>query len=214
LTELTTDDRRVIVDVRNRMRLLTLVVTAILATTSAAAQDAQSSSPPADSSAPADAKTRADLPVSLDRIREGLDRPTSGANGMTLKALDKQPDFRVEIREKRKLEELIASLDFKSGPTPAGGVRMQEQQRVVFNPVDHPLMQPYAVFGQGQLLTILVENLVRQYLADKVGNAISKSERARAEAQARDEVRAAVGEYCNAQPNLGAGLQICSGIGR
>ena len=91
---------------------------------------------------------------------------------------------------------------------------MQEQQRVMFNPVDKPLMQPYAAFGQGQLLTILIENLVRHYLADKIGNAISKSERARAEAQARDEVRAAVGEYCNAQPNLGAGLQICSSIGR
>jgi hypothetical protein len=128
--------------------------------------------------------------------------------------IDERPTFRIQIRERQHIEELLATLNFKSGPTPAGGVRMQEQQRVVFNPVDHPLMQPYAAFGQGQLLTILIENLVRHYLADKVGEAISKSERARAEAQARDEVRAAVGEYCNAQPNLGAGLQICSSVGR
>jgi hypothetical protein len=192
------------------MRLLTLVVTAILATTSAAAQDAQSSSPPADSSAPADAKTRADLPVSLDRIREGLDRPTSGANGMTLKALDKQPDFRVEIREKRKLEELIASLDFKSGPTPAGGLYAFEQQRLLTPPVDNPLAQPYAAFNQGQLMTILVENLVGKYLAGKAINAVTKAQRESAEESARREVEDAITEYCSAKPNHGAGIQLCA----
>ena len=133
---------------------------------------------------------------------------------MPVLKIDERPTFRVQIRERQHIEELLATLNFKTGPTPAGGIYMQEQQRVMFNPVDKPLMQPYAAFGQGQLLTILIENLVRHYLADKIGNAISKSERARAEAQARDEVRAAVGEYCNAQPNLGAGLQICSSIGR
>ena len=156
------------------------------------------------------AGTTLNLPVSLDKIKDKLRQ----SEGVPVLKIDERPTFRVQIRERQHIEELLATLNFKAGPTPAGGVYMQEQQRVVFNPVDHPLMQPYAAFGEGQLLTILIENLVRHYLADKVGNAISKSERARAEAQARDEVRAAVGDYCNAQPNLGAGLQICSSIGR
>jgi len=159
---------------------------------------------------PAAADTTLNLPVSLDKIKDKLRQ----SEGVPVLKIDERPTFRIQIRERQHIEELLATLNFKSGPTPAGGVRMQEQQRVVFNPVDHPLMQPYAAFGQGQLLTILIENLVRHYLADKVGEAISKSERARAEAQARDEVRAAVGEYCNAQPNLGGGLQICSSVGR
>ena len=206
------------------MRLRALLFSAILFATPAWAQqpppsatpDAQhtengrtdDSAQPAESAAAVDATLN--LPVSLDKIKDKLRQ----SEGVPVLKIDERPTFRIQIRERQHIEELLATLNFKSGPTPAGGVRMQEQQRVVFNPVDHPLMQPYAAFGQGQLLTILIENLVRHYLADKIGNAISKSERARAEAQARDEVRAAVGEYCNAQPNLGAGLQICSSIGR
>ena len=206
------------------MRLRALLFSAILLATPARAQqppasataDAQhtekggtdGSVQPAKSSAPAE--TTLNLPVSLDKIKDKLRQ----SEGVPALKIDERPTFRVQIRERQHIEELLATLNFKAGPTPAGGVYMQEQQRVVFNPVDHPLMQPYAAFGQGELLTILVENLVRHYLAGKVGDAISKSQRDRAEAQARDEVRTAVGEYCNAQPNLGAGLQICSSIGR
>jgi len=150
------------------------------------------------------------LPVSLDKIKEKLQQ----SDGVPLLKIDERPTFRLQIRERRRIEELLATLNFKAGPTPAGGIYMQEQQRVMFNPVDHPLVQPYAAFNQGELLTILIENLVGHYLAGKTGDAISKAERSHAEMQAREEVRTAVGEYCNAQPNLGAGLQICSSIGR
>jgi hypothetical protein len=206
-----------------RMRLCALLFSAILFATPASAQQ-----PPA--SAAADAQhtekgrtdvsaepggspaegTTLNLPVSLDRIKDKLQQ----SEGVPVLKIDERPTFRIQIRERRQIEELLATLNFKAGPTPAGGVYMQEQQRVMFNPVDHPLMQPYAAFGPGQLLTILIENLVGHYLAGKTGDAVSKIERARAEGQARDEVRAAVGEYCNAQPNLGAGLQICSSIAR
>jgi len=206
------------------MRLCALLFSAILVATpgraqqppASAATDAQptetgragdSAQPAGSSAAP---ETTLNLPVSLDKIKDKLQQ----SEGVPVLKIDERPTFRVQIRERQHIEELLATLNFKAGPTPAGGVYMQEQQRVVFNPVDKPLMQPYAVFGQGQLLTILIENLVGHYLAGKVGNAVSKTERARAEAQARDEVRTAVGEYCNAQPNLGAGLQICSSIGR
>ena len=79
----------------------------------------------------------------------------------------------------------------------------------MFPSVDNPLRQPYAAFNQPELLTILIENLVGHYLGGKAINAISAAERAHAEAAARAEVRQAVGEYCSAQPNAGAGILIC-----
>jgi len=151
-----------------------------------------------------------DLPVSLDRIKGALEQTPL----LSLRTIDERPTFRVQIHERMKIAELLASLNFKSGPTPAGGVYMQEQQRVMFPSVDNPLVQPLAAFNQGELLTILVENLMGKYLAGRAMNTISKAERARAEAAAREEVHTAVEEYCNAQPNAGAGLAICSGLGR
>ena len=100
-------------------------------------------------------------------------------------------------------------MNFKAGPVPAGGVYGFEQQRQMFPAVDNPLRQPYAAFSQGELLTILIENLVGKYLAGKAINAVSAAERARAETAAKEEVRAAVAQYCTAQPNGGAGIQIC-----
>jgi hypothetical protein len=198
------------------MRLIALLFTATLAATPALAQPVSPVGAP--SSAPRDAQDtepavsttaaksgEGNLPVSLDKIREGLQQTPA----LSLRALDERPTFRVQILERQKIEELLASLNFKSGPTPAGGVYMYEQQRQMFNPVDRPLMQPYAAFNAGQLLTILIENLMGKYLGGKALDAVSKAERARAEANARDEVRAAVAQYCNAQPNLGVGIQIC-----
>src|SRR5262245_25789864 len=121
------------------MRLTALLVTGFLAAVPAAAQQAKPSSPATPSSPASDEKPPPELPVSLERIRDGLERPVPV--GQLLKALDRQPDFRVEIREKRKLEELVASLDFKSGPTPAGGVHAFEQQRMLVPSVDNPLAQ-------------------------------------------------------------------------
>jgi hypothetical protein len=201
------------------MRLCALLFTATLAASPAPAQPA-ASPPVSTAEEPASASQDTDtdaskgepqtppelnLPVSLDKIREGLQQKP----GLSLRALDERPTFRVQILERQKIEELLATLNFKAGPTPAGGIYMYEQQRQMFNPVDRPLMQPYAAFNTGQLLTILIENLVGKYLGGKAIDAVSKMERARAEANARDEVRAAVAQYCNAQPNLGVGIQIC-----
>ena len=112
-----------------------------------------------------------------------------------------------------KLEDLVNSLDFKSGPTPAGGLYGYEQQRQMFPAVDNPLRQPYSEFSQPELLTILAENLAGHYLAGRAASAITSAERARAEAQAREEVARAVVDYCAAQPHGGAGIQICSNPG-
>ena len=146
------------------------------------------------------------LPVSLDKIKEALQQPPSA---LTFRTLDETPTFRMQILERQKIEELLSTLNFKAGPVPGGGVYGFEQQRQMFPAVDNPLRQPYAAFSQGELLTILIENLVGKYLAGKAINAVSAAERARAETAAKEEVRAAVAQYCTAQPNGGAGIQIC-----
>ena len=197
------------------MRLLALLLSALLAAPTLAAQAAQepaASSPAAESSSAADAKTNGALPVSLGKIREGLERPTATQmlKSELSKAVDREPNFRLEIQERQKIEELLATLDFKSGPTPAGGLYAFEQQRITTPSVDNPLAQPYAAFNQGQLLTILVENLAGKYLAGKAADAITKSMRERAEAAARKDVADAVADYCAGKPNNGAGLEICT----
>lgn len=199
------------------MRLRALLFTAILTASPAWAQQTPASSPAERASAAQDGTKDQEpkdqglkLPVSVAKIREALETtPTIG-----LRTIDERPTFRIQILERQKIEELLASLNFKAGPVPAGGVYMYEQQRQMFNPVDRPLMQPYAAFSQPELLTILIENLIGKYLGGRAMNAISKAERAHAEAAAREEVRVAVEQFCNAQPNAGAGIQICSSVGR
>jgi hypothetical protein len=191
------------------MRLSPLLFTAILIASPVWAQPSTPSPAPESSSAAQDGHLN--LPVSIDKIREALAQP---APALSLRTIDERPSFRLQILERQKIEELLASLNFKAGPIPAGGVYMAEQQRLMFNPVDRPLMQPFAAFNQGELLTILVENLVGKYLAGRAINAVSKLERERAESNAREEVRAAVAQYCNSQPNAGGGIQICSSLDR
>ena len=188
------------------MRLIALLFTATLVAAPARAQQPPAS--PQQDTATTDQELN--LPVSLDKIKEALQQTPT----LSLRTIDERPTFRVQIRERMKIEELIASLNFKAGPIPAGGVYMQEMQRVMFPSVDNPLVQPFAAFNQGELLTILIENLVGKYLGGKALTAISKAERARAEAAAREDVRTAVAEYCNAQPNAGAGMAICASLGR
>jgi hypothetical protein len=198
------------------MGLIVLLVTAILTAASAQAQPPVPSSATESSSAVRDANrepgtsnpepgTPEPLPVSLDKIRDALQTmPT-----VSLRALDERPTFRVQIRERQRIEELLATLDFKTAPAPGGGAYGFEQQRQMFPSVDNPLRQPYAAFSQPELLTILVENLVGKYLAGRAMNAITSAERAHAEAAALEEVRTAIGDYCAAQPNAAA-IQLCS----
>jgi ribosomal protein L12E/L44/L45/RPP1/RPP2 len=188
------------------MRLLALLFTATLTASPAWAQQAAPSSAPENTKDTKDTKeSELKLPVSVAKIREALETTPS----VSLWTIDERPTFRVQILERQKIEELLATLNFKTGPIPAGGLYMAEQQRVMFPSVDNPLRQPFAAFNQPELLTILIENLVGKYLGGKAMNAISNAERAHAEAAARDEVRTAVAQYCSAQPNQGAGIQIC-----
>jgi hypothetical protein len=188
------------------MRLCALLFTAFLAAAPAQAQTPKPSSPP-DSSTPAVSPDEhaLNLPVSLDKIKEALEQTPA----ISFRTLDERPTFRVQIRERQRIEELLATLNYKTTPAPGGGLYGYEMQRQMWPSVDNPLRQPYAAFNQPELLTILVENLVGHYLADKVKGAITTAERAHAEAAARAEVRQAVSEYCSVQPNGGAGILIC-----
>ena len=180
------------------MRLYALLFTAILMIPLTGGVSAQgppatpaSPEPSSQSSkgttAPSSAQDAAplNLPVSVDRIRKALEQQPA----RLLLKLPDQPTFRIEVQERNRLQELIATLDFKGGPTPAGGLYAAEMQRVMFPSVSNPLVQPYAPFSQPELLTILIENLIGKYLIGKAFSAVSASERERAEAAAREEVR-------------------------
>jgi len=192
------------------MRLFAVLFTVIVAVPPAHAQDTQPSSSQPPASAPKDS-AQANLPVSLDKIKEALKQPQA----LSLRSLDETPTFRMQILEKQKIEALLATLFLKTTPgpfggyAPGGGLYGFEQQRQMFPAVDNPLRQPYAAFSGGELLTILIENLVGKYLGGRALDAVSNAERARAEANAKEEVRSAVAQYCAAQPNGGAGVQIC-----
>jgi hypothetical protein len=193
------------------MRLSFLLVTVILISVVARAHEPQpsSSAKPASSSEDA-AAAAAPLPVSLDRIREALARAPAKP---LLSGLERQPDFKIQIEERRTIEQILEKLDFKTGPAPPGGIYGYEQQQRLFNPVDRPLMQPYAAFSGGELLTIAIENLVLKYLGGRVLHAVSTAERERAEEAARAEVARAIAAYCAAQPVGGAALKICTNTG-
>jgi hypothetical protein len=148
------------------------------------------------------------LPVSLDHIRLGLKRQ---ATDSILKRVEIPPDFRIQILEQQRIDELLSKLDFKGlkAPAPAGGLYGYDQQQRLFNPVNNPLVQPYAAFSGGELITVAVENLMARYVGGKIVNGLSDFERARAEHAARQEVEKAIADYCAARPDR-SDLQLCN----
>jgi hypothetical protein len=174
--------------------------------TNVAAQDRATATPAAPAPAPAASSGNdADL-VSLDRIRKALERPPL----FPVQVSGSLPTFRVEVQERNRLQDILSTLDFSSGPRPAGGLYASEMQRVMFPSVSNPLRQPYAAFSQPELLTIILENLAGRYLASKLVGAVTANDKAAAEAAARDELRRVIAEYCAGQPNQGAGIKICT----
>jgi hypothetical protein len=199
------------------MRLVALAFTAVLITGSAAAgQSVSSPSEQAASSKPAASATQDNpsvgSPVSLDKIRSALGKtpPEPVIRGLS----DQAVHFRVQIQERQKIEELLATLDFRTGPkgTPTypGGWLAYDMQRIMNNPIDHPLAQPYAAFSTSELLIIAIENLTAKHLGGRLIDAVTAAERARAERAARAEVAQALADFCASQPNHGVGLPACS----
>jgi hypothetical protein len=182
------------------MVLPSLMVTAILAVGVQQGVEPDLSSQSADKSAQTAATTvdKADLPVSLDHIREGLKRAPEPS---LLRVAELPADFRVHILEQQRINDIMSKLDFKSPPAPAGGLYAYEQQRRLFNPTDRPLMQPYAAFSAGEFFTIAAENLLGKYLGPRIANAISSAGRQRSDRAAREEVDRAIADYCAGRPD-------------
>ncbi len=201
---LTRWSRRLFLGVKLCMRLVSLGLALLLLASPAAGQTADSSSRASTASTSADTP-HLDLPVSLDNIRESLarlpDKPV-------LRGLDRKPDFTVTVEERQRLEELFRALEYKVGPAVPGGLYAYEQQRLLFNPTNHPLEQPFAAFSGGELVTLAIEGLVQRYLEGRIGNAVSGWDRSRAEKNAREEVTRAIAEFCAAQPDR-AQIELC-----
>jgi hypothetical protein len=147
-----------------------------------------------------------ELPVSLDRIRKEVGRSPA----ISLESVRDQPTFRIEVQERNRLQDLLLTLDFSSGPTPGGGIYAAEIQRVMFPSVSNPLRQPLAAFNQPELITILIQTIAGTYIAKKAVGAITDADRAAAEEAAKEELKRAITLYCGGQPNNGAGITICS----
>ena len=157
------------------MRLTALLAAVLMA---AAPLSAQEPAPPP-----------LDLPVSVERIREALSAPGPSL----LDALNRQPNFRIEVEERRPtFAEIFGGEDFKGGPVPPGGLYAYEQQRRMFPNSTPPLFSMDAM--------PIVSGLV---------NAIGDWRRARSATAARAEVERAMAEFCAAQPNGGADVAGC-----
>jgi len=179
------------------MRLMFVVLAAALVPVPASAQHRQVSSAGTPASSAEDAQAESALPVSLDHIREGLKKTDSPL----LHPNELPADFRLEIVEQQKIDELLKKLDFKTGPAPGGGLYGYEQQQRLFNPTDHPLQQPYAAFSGGEFFTIAAENLIGKYLGGPLVKAFSGAERGRADRAAHEEVDREIAAYCAARPD-------------
>lgn len=118
----------------------------------------------------------AELPVSLDRIRSALAQPAGTLQIET----DHTADFTVHVRERAPLEEIVPSLDFRSGPVPPGGLYAFEQRQ--------RLGQPYA---EQPLIQIDVLPF-----AHVVVDAIRHARHAAAERAAREQVRRELAAFC------------------
>jgi hypothetical protein len=191
------------------MRLTALVFAAVLIATNARGQTvapARPAQPSPDQDAASASAAHFDLPVSVDRIRRALERPPL----LSLGRLDERPTFRVQILERRRIDELLATLDFRTTQASGGGIYWNEIQRLAWPSVDNPLVQPYAAFSSGELITLAVENLAGKFVGEKLKSAVTGASRTRAQTEAREEVLQAIQDYCAAQPEKGAGIQICS----
>jgi hypothetical protein len=117
---------------------------------------------------------------SLEHVRAGIEKPPSK---LTLR----EPDFRLHVEAARPLQDIFA--------TPPWIVERATQPRYVTAP---------SPFGSQPLVSV---DLLA--IAGSVLDGIRSTRRRHAEAAARDEVNQAIKGYCDAQPNGGAGIQIC-----
>jgi hypothetical protein len=177
------------------MGLRALALTAALATLGA---NVAAQQPAPETPSPKDESTWK-LPVSLDKIREGLAQP---APAEPLKGLnDPPPTFKIEIQEQQKFDQLVSKLKFdKGGPQVPGGIDAYEQYQRLFPRINNPLVQPYAAFSTGEIITLGVEALIEKYVAEKMAHVVGTALREQAEREAREEVARSLALFRASQP--------------
>jgi hypothetical protein len=70
-------------------------------------------------------------------------------------------------------------------------------------------MQPYAAYNTGQLITVAIENLLGRYFANRIANGLGERQRTHSEEDAREEVDAAIADYCAQRPDR-ATITLCT----
>ena len=179
------------------MRLLALTIALILTGGSLLAQQP---APPADHlSEKSAAPSGLDVPVSLDRIRDALAQPPAAE---PLKGLNEQPTFRLQIEERQKIDQLMDKIKFDGGGGPEvfGGRANYDMQRLLFPPVDNPLVQPYAAFSTGEVLTLAAEAVAAKLVASRVSQVFKGLLGAQSEREAREEVARNLAAFQAAHP--------------
>jgi hypothetical protein len=171
------------------MGRLTLFVAALfLAGSTAFAEEPPKDTPPLN------------LPISLDKIREGLAQPKPAEPLKGLTPGTGTPTFHVDITEQQKFEELLSKIKFdQTGPQVAGGIYAYEQQERLFPRINNPRVQPYAAFTTGETVTLAVEALIEKYVAEKMTHVVGTALREQAEQEARDEVARVLNDFLAAR---------------
>lgn len=144
-------------------------------------------------------------PASLDRIRGKLHVTTAPH----LRNLDIRADFSVHVEERRNFDDILAKLDFSTGPAPAGGLYGYEMQRQQNSLMSRPLQQPYAAYGAGEFFTIAAQNLAKVYFGNQLKRGFAAVRQSAAQARAEREVSEDIAAYCAARPDR-TELQLCS----
>lgn len=175
-------------------RLLALVGACLIGVP-ALAQEAPALPTPASTAAPLN------LPVSLDKIKEGLSQQLSEPlKGLNLAAAD-TPTFRINVTEQQKFEELLAKIKWDPpGPQVAGGIYAYEQQERLFPRINNPRVQPYSAFTTGEIATLAVEALIEKYVAEKMAQVVGTALKEQAEREAREDVARSLKSYLDAKP--------------
>jgi hypothetical protein len=190
------------------MRLIPLLVAALLIGGPAFAQE-PAASPARGSQSPAEDGATSTLPVSLDRIREGL---THAPEYPSLRSLSERADFTVTIQEDMKdrltFQKRLEQMDFSSGPAPAGGVYAYDQQRMLSRMNRPHEQQPLAGFTGGEMVQVAITSVLSKLLGSQLADLFKGL--ASSDTAAREQVERDVAEYCARQPGGGDGIAICS----
>src|SRR5262245_34355461 len=151
---------------------MTLLLSLLLATSATAMprQSAPTPAPPAASaqaapqkptdpdqkpSEPQETSVPAELPVSVDRIKDALSRPPA------IRLEDSRAVFRVEVIGQKLTIEDILGPDYLKGPTPVSGGGPTHQE--ILDLVTPKDVQGYAAFGNGEGLVVAATSFLQAW---------------------------------------------------